>query len=92
MPYVAGTVDQRFGFSGTLNIPNQVAVPGGDLASVQEAQTFLGARWGLDARGPGGWIVGAKGFYSASSDTNTIGGMAYVTIPFNYTPTVASRY
>jgi hypothetical protein len=92
MPYVAGTVDQQFGFSSTLTIPDQVALPGGDIVSLQQAQTFLGTQLGLDIRGAGGWKIGARGFYSASSDTNITGGSAYVKIPFNYTSAVASRY
>lgn len=92
MPYVACTVDQEFGFSSTLNIPIQAAVPGGDLVGLQTAQTFGGAQLGLDVRGPSGLTVGVKGFYSASADTNTTGGNIYLKIPFNYTPTVASRY
>jgi hypothetical protein len=81
---VTGTVDQRFAFSSTLNIPAQAALPGGDLISLQEAQTFWGGQWGLDVRGPSGWTVGAKGFYSASSDTNITGGRVYAKIPLSY--------
>jgi hypothetical protein len=91
-PYVAGTVDQLFGFSSTLNIPSQAALPGGDLVSLQAAQTFGGAQLGLDVLGPRGLTVGVKGFYQASADTNITGGNIYLKIPFNYTPTVASRY
>jgi len=91
-PYVAGTVDQLFGFSSTLNIPSQAALAGGDLLSVLPARTFGGAELGVDGRGPGGWTVGVKGFYEASTQTNITGGSVTVKIPFNYTPTVASRY
>jgi hypothetical protein len=90
-PYVAGTVDQLFGFSSTLNIPNQLAT-GADVVSLQPAKTFGGGELGLDARGPGGWTVGVKGFYEASADTNITGGSVTLKIPFNYTATVASRY
>jgi hypothetical protein len=94
MPYVSGTVDQQFGFSSTLNIPNQAAIVGGDVLSLQEAQTFWGTTLGVDVRGPNGWTVGAKGFYQASADTNFTGGTAYVKIPLNYTPrpAFATRY
>jgi hypothetical protein len=91
MPYVAGTVDQLFGFSSTLNIPSQVALAGGDLISLQEAKTFAGAQLGLDVQGRG-WTVGIKGFYTASADTNIIGGNAYVKIPLNYAPLATPRY
>jgi hypothetical protein len=86
MPYVAGTVDQLFGFSSTLNIPSQPALVGGDVASLTEAQTFYGAQLGLDARAANGWTIGVKGFYTASADMNFAGGNAYIKIPLNYTP------
>jgi len=92
MPYVAGTVDRQFGFSSTLAIPAQAAIAGGDLVSFQPAQTFWGAQWGLDVRGPAGWTMGIKGFYSASADTNILGGSASIKIPFNSMPMAASRY
>jgi len=75
-PYVAGTVDQQFDYSNTLNIPNQAALIGGDAISLQEAQTFWGAQLGLDVRGPIGLTVGVKGSYQASADTNIAGGNA----------------
>jgi len=86
MPYVAGTVDQQFGFSSTGNIPSQPALPGGDVISLQAAPTFWGTQLGLDVQGPNGWIVGANGFYQASADTNIIGGSVHASIPLNYTP------
>jgi hypothetical protein len=94
MPYVSVTVDQLFGVSNTLNIPNQTAMSSGDLISLQTAKTFGGADLGVDVRGPGGAIVGVKGFYQASADTNIIGGSANVKFPFNYTPrpAFATRY
>ena len=94
MPYVAGTVDQQFGFSSSLNIPNQAALAGGDLLSLQEAQTFLGTELGIDVHGPNGWTVGAKGFYQASTDTNIVGGRAFIKIPLDYSPKPAwgARY
>jgi hypothetical protein len=92
-PYVAGTVDQLFGFSSTLTIPSQVAQPGiTDVFSVQPARTFGGAEFGVATRGPSGWTVNVKGFYEASADTNIAGGSVTVKIPFNYWPMVASRY
>jgi len=91
-PYVAATVDQFFGLSTTMNIPSQVALPGGDLLSVQPARTFGGAELGVVGRGSGGWTVDVKGFYEASNDTNIAGGSVTLKVPFNYTATVASRY
>jgi hypothetical protein len=94
MPYVSGTVDREFGFSSTMNIPIQAALPSGDLTSLQEAQTFWGTALGVDVSGPNGWTVGVKGFYQASADINYTGGTAYVKIPLNYTPrpAFAARY
>jgi hypothetical protein len=91
-PYVAGTVDQLFGFSSTQNIPNQAAFAGGNVITAHPALTFGGAELGVVARGPGGWTVNVKGFYQASADTTVAGGSLTVKIPFNYSPTVASRY
>jgi hypothetical protein len=92
VPYVAATIDRQFDFSSTLTIPNQAALPGGDLVSLTEAQTFWGAHLGLDVLCANGWTVGVNGFYTASSDTSFSGASAHIKIPFNYTPTVASRY
>jgi hypothetical protein len=93
-PYVAGTVDQQFGFSSTGYIPNQPALPGGDVVSLQAAPTFWGTQLGLDVTVPNGWIGGVNGFYQASADTNITGGSAHVRIPLNYTPrpVFATRY
>lgn len=91
-PYVAGTVDQLFGFSSTMNIPAQATVPGGDIVSLQAAQTFGGAELGVSATGLEGWTVRVKGFYQASADTSIVGGSISLKIPFNYRPTLASRY
>jgi hypothetical protein len=91
-PYVAVTVDQQFGFSSVLNIPNQPTFVGGDVFSLQEAQTFWGGQWGLDVYGASGWTVGVKGFYTASADTTIVGGSAYFKIPFNSMPFAAAKY
>jgi hypothetical protein len=92
MPFVAGTVDRQFGFSSTLAIPAQTALPSGDLINFQPAQTFWGTQWGIDVRGATGWTAGIKGFFSASSDTNILGGSAFIKIPFSSMPMFASRY
>jgi hypothetical protein len=91
MPYIAGTVDRQFGFSHTSIVPDQAAFVGGDVLSFTQGLTALGAQVGLDAQARNGWIVGVKGFYSHTSDTEIIGGRAYVKIPFGPSP-VASRY
>jgi hypothetical protein len=92
VPYVTGTVDREFNFSNTFNIPDQVMFPGGDLFVFTQSQTYWGAQLGLDAKGANGWTVGVKGFYSTSSDTNFVGGSAYIKIPFDGMPFVAARY
>jgi hypothetical protein len=91
VPYVAGTVDQFLGYSHTLNIPAQAAAVA-DTLNFNDAKTFWGGELGLETRGPHGWIVGAKGFYTASADANIAGGNAYIKIPFNYMPIVSARY
>ena len=91
-PYVSTTIDQRFAFSNTINIPSQAALPSGDLVSLNAARTFGGADLGVDAQGPNGWKVGVKGFYLASADTDILGGNIYLKIPFNYSATVGPRY
>jgi hypothetical protein len=84
MPYVAGTVDQLFSYSSTLNIPAQAALPGGDVVNLSQAQTFGGGELGLEARTGGGWTMGVKGFAVASSDTTIAGGSGFIRIPLNY--------
>jgi hypothetical protein len=91
-PYVAATVDQQFGYSSNLFIPNQAAFPGGDTIGLLTAQTFWGAQAGLDVRAANGWTVGVRGFYRASSDTTTAGGTAYLRIPLNPVQPVSARY
>jgi hypothetical protein len=93
-PYVAATLDREFGYSSSAIIPDQPLFPGGDIVNIQQALTFGGAEAGLDVRGPNGWMVGAKGFYQASTNVNVTGGTAYVKIPLNYTPppVFATRY
>jgi hypothetical protein len=76
IPYVGATVDQQFGFSHTSNFPNQVQLVSGDIVTYSQAHTFWGVEGGLDVLGSAvsAWRVEAKGFYTASSDTNIAGG------------------
>jgi hypothetical protein len=90
MPYISGTVDRQFGFSNTSVIPNQPAVLGGDVVFFQQANTFWGGDLGLDVRTVGGWVIGAKGFYSRSSDTTISGGRLRLSIPFSPPPMVVA--
>jgi hypothetical protein len=91
MPYVAGTVDWRFNYSHVANFPGQAALATGDAETFDDATTFVGAKLGLDVKMSNGWIVGANGFYDHSSDTDVVGGKAYVKIPFGETA-VSARY
>jgi hypothetical protein len=91
-PYVAVTLDRQFGFSSVLNVPNQPTFVGGDVLSLQQAETFWGGQWGLDVYGANGWTAGVKGFYTASADITIAGGSAYIKIPFNSLPFVATKY
>jgi hypothetical protein len=90
-PYIAGSVDWRFGYSHIASFPTQVALAGGDAVNFADGTTFVGAQAGLDVKARNGWIVGVNGFYSRSSDTEVVGGRAYVRIPFGPAAVVA-RY
>ena len=79
MPYVAGTLDQRFGLSHDSFVPG---FAGGDVITFQNAKTFWGSDFGISARVGTGAIYGAEGFYRASSDTSIAGGRGYIKVPF----------
>jgi hypothetical protein len=90
-PYISGSVDWRFDYSHIAFFPTQVGLAGGDAVNFADGTTFVGAQAGLDVRTANGWTVGVNGFYSHSSDTEVVGGRAYVKIPFGPS-TVAARY
>jgi len=90
-PYISGSVDWLFDYSHVASFPTQVALAGGDAVNFADGTTFVGAQAGLDVRTANGWTVGVNGFYSRSSDTEVVGGRAYVKIPFGPS-TVAARY
>jgi hypothetical protein len=90
-PYIAGSVDWRFSYSNVANFPGQLALATGDAVSFADATTVVGAKAGLDVTTSNGWTVGANGFYEHSSDTEIVGGKAYVKIPFGATA-VTARY
>jgi hypothetical protein len=77
-PYVSGTVDWRFNYSHVSNFPGQLTLATGDAVTFADATTFAGATLGLDVKTSYGWIVGVNGFYDRSSDTEIVGGKAYV--------------
>jgi hypothetical protein len=84
-------VDWRFNYSHVANFPGQLALATGDVVTFDDATTFVGAKAGLDVKMSNGWTVGANGFYDHSSDTEIVGGKAYVKIPFGATD-VSARY
>lgn len=90
-PYISGSVDWRFNYSHIASFPTQVALPVGDAVNYADGTTFVGAQIGLDVKAANGWTVGVNGFYSHSSDTEVVGGRAFVRIPFG-PATVAARY
>jgi hypothetical protein len=90
-PYVTGTVDWRFNYSHIANFPGQIALATGDAVTFSDATTFVGAKVGLDVKTTNGWTIGVNGFYDHSSDTEIIGGKAYVKIPLGST-VVTARY
>jgi len=81
-PWVAGTIDQQFGFTDSILIPVQAAVPTGDTFFVSQAHTYWGAQAGFDVVNAAGWKFGIKGFYTASSDTTILSGDIFLKIPF----------
>jgi hypothetical protein len=90
-PYISGSVDWRFGYSHVASFPTQVALASGDAVNFADATTALGAQVGLDVKAANGWTVGVNGFYSHTSDTEVVGGRAFVRVPFGPTAVVA-RY
>jgi hypothetical protein len=90
-PYVTGTVDWRFNYSHIANFPGQIALATGDAVTFDDATTFVGAQVGLDVKTSNGWTVGVNGFYDHSSDTEIVGGRAYVKIPLG-PAVVTARY
>lgn len=92
MPYIGGAIDHVFAYSSVLNIPAQPAVPAGDNVYFHVGRTFGTAMAGLDVAGASGVTCGVQAFYTASSDTNLVGGKAYLKIPFSYTTAAVARY
>ena len=73
-PYIAGTIDQQFGYSHSLAIP-------GDQLNFGSAQTFGGVKIGVDAFDISGIRFGAQAYYRQSQEYQVVGGMAYVKFP-----------
>jgi hypothetical protein len=84
-------VNWRFDYSHVANFPGQLALATGDALTFADATTYVGGKVGLDVKMTNGWTVGANGFYEHSSDTEIVGGKAYVKIPFGETA-VTARY
>lgn len=83
IPYVAGTVDQQFGYSHTLTFPVQPAFAfPGDVVSYGDAQTFWGGQVGIAAQDVSGFVLGVHGFYTESAEYQIAGVQAYVRYRF----------
>jgi hypothetical protein len=80
-PFVAATIDQEFGYSHSLDLPAQAALPGGDTFFYGSAQTFGGAELGIDALDVSGISFGLKAYYRQSQEFQVVGGLAYVKFP-----------
>ena len=91
-PYVSGAVDDYPGVPFIRTFPSQPLLPTGDVQTFSPAPTFWTGELGLDLLNDAGWTVGIKGFYMASSDTIIRYAGAYLKIPFNFAPLVATRY
>jgi opacity protein-like surface antigen len=81
MPFIGATVDRQLGFSNTFDIPAQAVTPA-DTLIFAPSNTFWGAELGLNILTRGSAKFGMKGFYQASTDTQTVGGSAYLRVPF----------
>jgi hypothetical protein len=90
-PYVSGSVHWDFDYSHIANFPGQLALATGDSLIFADATTFVGAKVGLDVKTTFGWTIGVNGYYERSSDTEIVGGQAYVKIPLG-PAIVTARY
>jgi len=81
MPFIGATFDQQLGLKQTLDIPAQAATAA-DTLIFSPATTFWGAEAGLDLLTRGNSKFGIKAFYQASADTQSVGGTAFLRIPF----------
>jgi hypothetical protein len=83
MPFVGVSVDRELGFNHTFDIPAQAATPA-DTLFISQSDTFWGVQAGLNILNRGGVTAGLSGFYTASADTNIVGGNVFLKIPFSY--------
>ncbi len=81
MPYLGATVDQQLGLRDTFDIPAQ-AVTAADTLIFSPSTTWWGGEAGLNLLTAHGIKFGMKAFYQASADTQTVGGNAFLRIPF----------
>jgi hypothetical protein len=76
MPYFGVTIDQQLGFSHTLDV-----VTTADTFNFGQSNTYWGLQAGVNLLNVGSATLGARAFYQASADTNTIGGSVFFKIP-----------
>jgi hypothetical protein len=90
MPFVGATVDRDLGLRSTFDIPAQAVTPA-DTLIFSPSTTFWGTELGFDLLSSSSAKFGMKAFYQASADTRTVGGAAFLKIPFeDFAPTTDS--
>jgi hypothetical protein len=78
-PFIAGTVDQYFGFHHTFD---QISTS--DTLTYYQDKTFGGAQIGVDIHNiVSGVYGGGTVFYESSGDTHSLGVRGYFTVPFD---------
>jgi hypothetical protein len=82
-PFISASVTQEFGYSNVLNIPTQVFAAANTF-SYGSAQTFVGAKLGLDVNEASGITYGVSGYWQQSSEFQVFGGRAYVIFPISH--------
>jgi hypothetical protein len=83
MPYVGVSLDRQLGFTHTFDV-----VTTADTLNFGQSNTFWGVEGGVNLLNRGGLTVGARAFYVASADTNTVGGNIILKVPL-WQPPVA---
>jgi hypothetical protein len=89
MPFVGVSVDKELGFNHTFDIPTQAA-SAADTLVIGQSTTFWGAQAGLNILSRSGITAGLNAFYTASADTNVVGGDVFLKIQFYQDPPAAT--
>jgi hypothetical protein len=83
LPFVGVNVNRQFGFNHTFDIPAQAGTPA-DTLFIDQSNTFWGVQTGVNIINRGGVRAGLSASYTASADTNIVGGSVFLKIPFDY--------